>query len=123
MKNTFKFNFTTGDYELENGSPKILTEIDALKMWIEKTIRTQLGRYRIYKGKQYGVNIEDLVIGHTYKLDFAESELRRELEQALLRHDDIYEMTEFRIERDSSKLNIMFTLKTKYGTDTEVITL
>ena len=80
---------------MKNGNPVVLTGIDALKLWIEKTIRTQLNRYSIYKGRQYGANIEDLVIGKTYGIDFAESELRREIEIALLKNEDIHNMDSF----------------------------
>ncbi len=105
---------------MKNGSPVILTGIDALKLWIEKCIRTQLNRYSIYKGRPYGANIEDLVIGKSYKFDFAESELRREIETALLRNEDIQSMSEFSVEKRGSTLNIYFTLVTVYGKITEV---
>lgn len=115
MKNTFAFDFKVGEFILKNGSPIILTGIDALKLWIEKCIRTQLNRYSIYKGRQYGVNIEDLVIGKSYGLDFAESELRRELETALLQNEDIYSMSAFSIKNNRSVMTIYFTLITSYG--------
>ena len=120
MKNTFAFDFKTGEFIMKNGSPVILTGINALKLWIEKCIRTQLNRYSIYKGRPYGANIEDLVIGKSYKFDFAESELRREIETALLRNDDIQSMSEFSVEKHGSMLNIYFTLITVYGKITEV---
>ena len=85
MKKTFDFDFKAGEFRMKNGNPVVLSGIDALKLWIQKCIRTQLNRYSIYMGKQYGANIEDLVIGKSYNFDFAESELRREIETALLR--------------------------------------
>ncbi len=62
-------------------------------------MRTQLYIYSIYKDKQYGANIEDLVIGKSYNFDFAESELLREIETALLRNEDIYSMSGFSAEK------------------------
>ena len=91
-----------------------------LKLWIEKTIRTQLNRYSIYKGRQYGANIEDLVIGKTYGIDFAESELRREIEIALLKNEDIHNMDSFSAVNRGSELNLSFTLATSYGAIAEV---
>lgn len=120
MKNTFAFDFKTGEFIMKNGNPIVLTGIDALKLWIEKCIRTQLNRYSIYKGRPYGANIEDLVIGKSYKFDFAESELRREIETALLRNENIQSMSEFSVEKRSAMLNIFFTLATVYGKITEV---
>lgn len=115
MKHTFAFDFAVGDFIMKNGAPVVLTGIDALKLWIQKCIRTQLDRYSIYKGKRYGVNIEDLVIGKSYGLDFAESELRREIETALLQNEDIKSMSAFSIKRSKSMLTIYFTLITSYG--------
>ncbi|MGN0106595.1 MAG: DUF2634 domain-containing protein [Hominilimicola sp.] len=120
MKNTFDFDFKNGEFRMKNGNPVVLTGIDTLKLWIEKTIRTQLNRYSIYKGRQYGANIEDLVIGKTYGIDFAESELRREIETALLKNEDIHNMDSFSAVNLGSELNLSFTLATSYGAIAEV---
>ena len=115
MKNTFDFDFKAGEFRLKNRNPVVLTGADALKLWIEKCIRTQLGRYSIYAGTRYGANIEDLVIGKSYRIDFAESELRRELEEALLQNGDIHRMESFSTEKRGSELIVRFTLLTVYG--------
>lgn len=122
MKKTFDFDFKAGEFRMKNGNPVVLTGIDALKLWIQKCIRTQLNRYSIYKGRQYGANIEDLVFGKSYNFDFAESELRREIESALLQNEDIQSMSSFSVERVGSTLDISFTLITVYGKISEVYT-
>ena len=119
MKNTFDFDFDTGEFKMKNGNPVILTGVDALKMWVQKCIRTQLNRYSIYKGHQYGANIEDLVIGKNYNLDFSESELQREIEDALLQHEDIRSLNNFTVAHEKRVMNISFTLETTYGEITE----
>ena len=121
MKKTFAFDFEKGEFVMKDGNPVVLSGIDALKMWIEKCVRTQLGRYSIYKGQQYGANIEDLVIGKSYGIDFAESELRREIETALLQNADILSMESFSAVRERRTLNINFTLKTTYGIVEEAV--
>lgn len=123
MKNTYKFDFKTGEFVMKSGSPVVLSGLDALKMWLEKCLRTQLGRYSIYSGTGYGANIEDLVVGNTYGVDFAKSELQREIETALLKHDDINSLTDFSLARSGDTLTVSFTLATAYGEDEEVITL
>lgn len=120
MKKTFDFDFKVGEFKMKNGNPVVLTGIDALKLWIQKCIRTQLNLYSIYKGRQYGTNIEDLVIGKSYGIDFVESELRREIETALLQNEDIQSMSSFSVKRAGSTLNISFTLITVYGKVSEV---
>ena len=120
MKNTYKFDFKKGEFVFENKDAVVLTGVDALKQWIEKCIRTQLNRYAMYKGTGYGANIEDLIIGHSYNLDFAESELRREIETALLKHEDIYTLENFKTTKNDALLSIEFTITTKYGMLSEV---
>lgn len=115
MKNTYNFDFKQGEFILNNGSVSVLTGIDALRLWIDKTIRTQLGRYSIYKGKNYGANIEDLIIGKSYGFDFVESELKREIKTALLRHEDILSIDKFSAVKNGTVLEVNFTLKTVYG--------
>lgn len=119
MKNTFDFDFVNGEFIMEKGKAVVLTGRDALRLWAEKAIRTQIDRYEMYIGKKYGAYIEDLVIGKSYNFDFVESELKREIETALLRHEDILTVTSFSAERSGTALNITFTLKTIYGNITE----
>ncbi len=120
MKKTFDFDFKSGEFNMKNGNPVVLESVDALKMWIQKCIRTQLNRYSIYKGKQYGANIEDLVIGHSYGNGFAESELRREIEEALLRHENILSLGDFSVSTKRKLMEVSFTLTTTYGELSEV---
>lgn len=115
MKNTYNFDFNQGEFVMSGGGVAVLTGIDALRLWIDKTIRTQLGRYSIYDGKNYGANIEDLIIGKSYGFDFVESELKREIETALLRHGDILGMDKFSVVKRGTVLEVSFTLKTMYG--------
>ena len=122
MKKTLDFDFQAGEFRMKNGKPVVLTGIDALKLWIQKCIRTQLNRYSIYKGRQYGANVEDLVFGKSYNFDFAESELRREIETALLQNEDIQSMSSFSVKRVGSTLDISLTLITVYGKVSEVYT-
>lgn len=119
MKNTYNFDFKQGEFVFEKGTAVVLTERNALMLWVEKAIRTQIDRYKMYSGKKYGAYIEDLVIGKSYNFDFVESELKREIETALLRHEDILAITSFSTERSGTALNITFTLKTIYGNITE----
>lgn len=115
MKDTFLFDFKKCDFIMDGGNPVTVTGIYALKVWIDKILHTQLNRYKIYNGTSYGVNIEDLVIGKGYGSAFTESELKREIETALLQHDDIYSVSDFEIAKDGDTLNVSFKIKTAYG--------
>lgn len=115
MDKTFQYDFKTGDFVMENGSPKELEGTQALKAWIEKCLRTPLNRYLLYKNYTYGAYIEDLVIGNTYGQGFTDAELRREIENALLQNSDIKAVTNISISREHSKMYIDIKLQTTYG--------
>lgn len=115
MNKTYDFDFKNGDFVIDNRDVLVLSDIHALKKWIEKVLHTQLDRYKIYEGTSYGINAEDLIIGKTYGIDFIESELKRECENALLIHDDIQSITSFLVSAEHDTLNVYMTLSTVYG--------
>lgn len=120
MKDTFLYDFKDCDFVMEDGDPIKVSGIKALKVWITKILHTQLNRYQIYAGTSYGANIEDLVIGKGYSTAFIQSELRREIETALLQNEDIEYVLDFVLTRDKDKLDISFTVGTVYGEETYV---
>ena len=123
MKDSFKFNFDTGEFVTDStGSVVTVSGMESLMQWVNKILRTQYNRYKLYNGTYYGSNIEDLVIGRSYSIDFTESELKREIEKALLKNDDIYTVSSA-ITRYKDRLNIDVSLTTSYGTVKEAVTL
>lgn len=115
MKDTFLFDFKKGDFVMDGGNPVTVSGMAALKVWIDKILHTQLNRYQIYNGTAYGANVEDLVIGKGYGSAFTASELKREIETALLQNEDIYSVSDFEITRNHDILNATFTVKSAYG--------
>ena len=61
-----------------------------------------------------------MVIGKSYGNGFAESELRREIEEALLRHEDILSLSDFSVSTTHKLMEVSFTLTTTYGELSEV---
>jgi len=100
------FDFALGDFVLENGR---VVETDDITVWIEKIMRTEFGRYKIYEDTPYGIRKEDLIIGMNYSAAFAESELRREVEEALTQHPRITGITNFVLKRQpNDKTDVEF---------------
>lgn len=123
MKDSFNFDFDNGDFVLDDsGNIETVSGIASLKLWINKILRTQYNRYKMYNGTNYGSNIEDLVIGNSYDVDFTESELKREIEKALIKNDDIYTVSAA-ITRKKEKLYIELTVTTVYGITEEALTI
>ena len=111
-KISFKFDFESGDFILNDGRVIECTGDEALKIWIEKVIRTEKGRYKIYADTEYGIVLEDLIVGSVYPKEFIESELKREIEDALLQHDKITGISSFEVLHEGHKLTVSFKVNT-----------
>ena len=106
---SYLFDFANDDFVVRDGKLIECDGIDAIKVWIEKILRTEKGRYSIYNDTEYGCHLEDLIIGNSYTVAFIEAELKREIEDALKQNPQIKSATNFQIIR--SKHSITVTLE------------
>lgn len=103
---SYIFDFTTGDFVVRDGKLTECDGIDAIKVWIEKILRTEKGRYPIYDNTEYGCHLEDLIIGNSYTAEFIEAELKREIEDALKQNSRITSVTNFKISRNKNAITV-----------------
>lgn len=109
---TYLFDFKHGDFIVRDGKLVECDGVDALKVWIEKILKTEKGRCRIYDDTGYGCQIEDLIVGNTYTFEFTESELKREIEEALLRNPSILAISNFLLTRTHNSITVELEVKT-----------
>ena len=109
---SFLFDFTAGDFIIRDGKLVECKGIDAIKVWIEKILRTEKGRFRIYNDTDYGCRIEDLLVGSNYPVEFIEAELKREIEDALKQNLNILSVSNFNIERSASGITVSMEVET-----------
>ncbi|MCG8501408.1 MAG: DUF2634 domain-containing protein [Firmicutes bacterium] len=107
---SFLFDFGAGDFVLQDGKLVEVTGSDALKMWIEKMLRTEKNRFEIYQDTDYGVSIEDVIIGQRYEQSFIESEIKREISEALIKHPLVRRISNFSIKREDTRAVVGFTV-------------
>ncbi|QEK13732.1 DUF2634 domain-containing protein (plasmid) [Crassaminicella thermophila] len=116
---SFLFDFKIGDFILKNGRLVKVSDIEALKIWIEKCLRTEKFKFKVYekenKDLEYGVTIEDLIVGHDYPQSFIESELKREISIGLLKNPMIASLSEWKIEKKNPIVNVSFRVNLKTG--------
>ena len=103
---SYIFDFENGDFVVRDGKLIECDSIDAIKVWIEKILRTEKGRYPIYDNTEYGCHLEDLIIGNSYTTEFIEAELKREIEDALKQNPRITSVTNFNIIRNTSAITV-----------------
>ena len=103
---SYMFDFENGDFVVRDGKLIECDSIDAIKVWIEKILRTEKGRYPIYDNTEYGCHLEDLIIGNSYTAEFIEAELKREIEDALKQNPQIISVTNFNISRNTNAITV-----------------
>ena len=103
---SFLFDFDLGDFVVRDGKLIECDGLEAIKVWIEKILRTEKGRFKIYDETEYGARLEDLIVGNNYSVEFVESELKREIEDALLQNPQISSVTNMKITREVNSLTV-----------------
>ena len=103
---SYLFDFASGDFVVRDGKLTECDDIDAIKVWIEKILRTEKGRYSIYADTVYGCHLEDLIIGNSYTVEFIEAELKREIEDALKQNLQITSVTNVQITRSKNSITV-----------------
>ena len=114
---SFAFDFSQGDFLLRDGKLIPVSSYEALKVWIEKVLRTERFRFRIYAradGNEYGVAVEDL-IGRHYPAEFAQAEWRREITEALTKHPQIAGVSSMTFQQDGALVTVGFHVELKGG--------
>ena len=119
---SYLFDFNKGDFVVRDGKLVECDGMDALKVWIEKILKTEKGRYRIYDGTGYGCQLEDLIIVNTYTLEFTEAELKREVEEAILKNPLVISVSNFTLTKTANALTIQIEVKTN-DTAGDIITV
>jgi hypothetical protein len=107
------FDFAGGDFIMVDGSPKVVEGVEALKVWIEKAIRTARYRFPAYTFN-YGCEIEE-IIGYDIPRPVLESEVQRVIREALIYDDRIEDVRDFIIERGGDWLKVTFRVITFLG--------
>lgn len=107
------FDFATGQFVMEDGAPKVVEGVDALRVWITKALLTARYRWPIYSSA-FGCELED-IIGHDLPRAVLESEIPRFVRETLIYDDRIEDVKDFVIERGGDWLKVTFTVVTFDG--------
>lgn len=112
---SFLFDFEKSDFVIKDGKLIVIKDTEALKVWIEKILKTERFKFEIYnvdedqdQNTEYGVTLIDLLIGYDYPISFVESEIKREITEALQRHPLIQSLEEWEIKKDNPLISVGF---------------
>lgn len=121
---SFLFNFEAGDFVIKDGKIQTITELNALKVWIQKVLLTEKYKYKIYKNlndeNEYGIVLNDLIYSD-YSQAFIQAELQREITETLLTNNAITNVSNFNFSREKRRLVINFDVESVFGNTSEVV--
>lgn len=116
---SFLFDFSTGDFVVKDGKVVEIEDIGALRIWIEKVLRTEKLKFEVYeredRDNEYGVLIQKLIMGQKYPKNFIESEIKREINKVLTAHPLIKSLSNWEITKEDISLDIKFQVNSVYG--------
>lgn len=109
----YAWDYENNDFLLENGKYKIVTGLEAIKVWIWFAINTPRYRFLAYPWS-YGNELENL-IGTTATASLTQAEAQRYLEECLLVNTYITSITNLVTSQVEDKLKVTYTVNTVYG--------
>lgn len=102
---------------VENNTLKLVTENEAVKVWVYKTILTNRFEFFIYSW-DYGCEVYSL-LGKKFNRSLTEVEFKRQIKECLLVNPYISDVEVVTVTFDGGLFNATIKLKTLYG-ETEV---
>lgn len=100
---------------MKNSSPELINEIDAIKQWIVKFAVTEQDTYPIYDGTGFGTRFRKLFGRKRVGYGFEEAELERDYREGLLLCPAINRVTDFKLTKVGTVLNIYVQVELKNG--------
>lgn len=111
---TYLFDFEKGEFVIKDGKLVEANELESIKIWIEKKIRTDKFKFKIYKkdyeNDEYGVTVKNL-LGKKLPEKLIQSEIKRELEKEIIVNPKINKLKRWNILVDGSKVQINFAVE------------
>lgn len=114
---SFNFDFAKGEFVVIDGKVESIEGIEGLKIWIEKILRTEKFRFKIYNtesNEKYGISLLELV-NSGYPLTFIEAEIQREIIETLITNTEIKTVDNFIFNRVKKVLYVTFDVSSIYG--------
>ncbi|KUO58971.1 MAG: hypothetical protein APF84_05820 [Gracilibacter sp. BRH_c7a] len=109
----YAWDFNNDCFRMIDGKLSVVTELEAVRIWAMKALRTTRFRYLAYSWN-YGNDLENLT-GQGLSREIAWSEAMRYTREALLSNSYILEVKDFNVDLSDSILRVECALITPYG--------
>lgn len=118
-----KFDFDKNEFVISMGKFVMISGLELIKQKIQKVIRTERNKYKIYDGTNYGIALEKKLISNTLPLNYVKSEIERAITESLLDIVGVTSVNSFSVEQDGDLLTTEFDVTTEFGALKEVAEL
>ncbi len=96
---------------IENGKPKEAKTIkEKVMMYAQMLLRTELNKYNVYKDTDFGMTYFNYRGNRILPSGFINSELKREIEEKLMRLSVVDSISDFSAKMNGTVLNVEFTI-------------
>lgn len=119
------FDFSLGDFVVQDGKVVTVTGLAALKLWIQKTLKTEKNKYKIYNNnnvEKYGVSLLEIITSKQ-AISYIQAQVQTIVTEALIKNSDIKSITNFTFIKDKRLLNCTFTVNSVYGSTDESVVI
>ena len=111
LAKTANINFEKKQLTVENGTPKLITDIEAIRQWIILFVTTPKNAYKIYDGTNFGTSIRKLFGKKILNNGFEEAEVEREIREGLPLCPAINRVTSFHMEKVGRILKVYVSVE------------
>lgn len=117
---TAKFDYDDLNIKIDSvGRAALSNEVEALRFWIVKCLLTERYKYLAYD-TDFGTEFEEIIRSNPDR-DIAESEVMREIEEALTVDERIESVDDFEFEWKGSHLHVSFSIESIYSEENILI--
>ena len=101
-----EIDFENTKVVIENGSPKLINELEAIRQWIILFANTEKDSMEVYEGTGFGCRLKKLFGNKKIGYGFEESELERDFTEGLILNPAILAVPYFNVSKEGKKLII-----------------
>lgn len=101
------FDFKTKQMVIRDGKVVLATRKEKIKQWIELLIRTEVGKYLVYEGSDFGLTDLYSLQGHQlFTSNYGISQMKEDIKRSIEAKDEVVAVQNINITSDFNKLRI-----------------
>ncbi len=106
---SIKFDYDKREFIFLNGVAEEVTQVEAVKQWLELMCRTLPDKYAVYGNSGFGIETDEIIGYKTLPKGFLYSEIQRQIKENAKIPRCIKSIINFSAENVGGELNIYFT--------------